>query len=124
MAGVLSEFLGTQRINVDIHGFAANGLPGNLSAVRHFDTAEQLGSEIIEARLWAGLHYRGSTEAGVELGQKSLITISTTRSRPSERSGPAAVQSLLGTMGRTDNRPARTFVRACAIGKHGSSTDE
>ena len=70
MAGVLSEFLGTQRINVDIHGFAANGLPGNLSAVRHFDTAEQLGSEIIEARLSAGLHYRGSTEAGVELGQK------------------------------------------------------
>ena len=26
--------------------------------------------KIIEARLWAGLHYRGSTEAGVELGQK------------------------------------------------------
>ena len=70
MAEVLSEFLGTTDINVDIHGFDDNGLPGNLNAVRHFDTAEQLRSEIIEARLWAGLHYRGSTEAGVELGQK------------------------------------------------------
>ena len=70
MAQVLSEFLETRHINVDIHGFDVNGLPGNLNAVRHFNTAEQLRSEIIEARLWAGLHYRGSTEAGVELGQK------------------------------------------------------
>jgi len=70
MAEVLSEFLETPHINVDIHGFDADGLPGNLDAVRHVDTAEQLRSEIIEARLWAGLHYRGSTEAGVKLGQK------------------------------------------------------
>ena len=70
MAEVFSEFLGTRHINLDIHGFDANGSPGNLNAVRHFNTAEQLRSEIIEARLWAGLHYRGSTEAGVKLGQK------------------------------------------------------
>ncbi len=70
MAEVLSEFLGTEDINVDIHGFDANGLPGNLNAVRHLNTAEQLRNEIIEARLWAGLHYRGSSEAGVELGRK------------------------------------------------------
>jgi hypothetical protein len=70
MAEVFSEFMGTQYINLDIHGFDANGTPGNLNAVRHFDTAEQLRSEIIEARLWAGLHYRGSTEAGVKLGRK------------------------------------------------------
>jgi len=70
MAEALSDFLGTQQINVDIHGFDGNGLPGNLDAVRHFETAEQLRREIIEARLWAGLHYRGSTEAGVKLGQQ------------------------------------------------------
>src|SRR5262245_41487274 len=70
MAEVLSEFLGTEDINVDIPGFDANGLPGNLNAVRHFNTAQQLRNEIIEARLWAGLHYRGSTEAGVELGRR------------------------------------------------------
>src|SRR5262249_20548218 len=33
MAEALSEFLGTQQINVDIHGFDADGLPGNLDAV-------------------------------------------------------------------------------------------
>jgi len=70
MAEVFSEFLETEHINLDIHGFDANGLAGNLNAVRHFDTAEQLRSEIIDARLWAGLHYRSSTEAGVRLGQK------------------------------------------------------
>ena len=37
---------------------------------RHFDTAAQLRTEIINARLWAGLHYRGSSEQGVKLGQK------------------------------------------------------
>ena len=70
MAEVLTEFLGTEQIDVNIHGFDAAGTAGNLDAVRHFDSAEQLRSEIVEARLWAGLHYRASSEAGVDLGRK------------------------------------------------------
>jgi hypothetical protein len=70
MAEVLTEFLGTERIDVNIHGFDAAGTAGNLDTVRHFDSAEQLRSEIVEARLWAGLHYRASSEAGVDLGRK------------------------------------------------------
>ena len=64
---MLTEFLGTNRIDVDIHGFDA---VGPLHAVRHFDTADQLRQEIVDARLWAGLHYRKSSEAGVDLGRK------------------------------------------------------
>ena len=45
-------------------------LAGNLDAVRHFDSAERLRSEIVEACLWAGVHYRASGEAGVDLGRK------------------------------------------------------
>jgi hypothetical protein len=70
MAEVFEAFLGSDRIDLDIHGFDAAGAPGNLDAVRHFDTGEQLRHEIIDARLWAGLHYRLSSEAGVELGRK------------------------------------------------------
>jgi hypothetical protein len=70
VAEVLTEFLGTDRIDVDIHGFDVNGAPGNLDAVRHFDEASQLREEIVNARLWAGLHYRGSSEAGVDLGRQ------------------------------------------------------
>jgi hypothetical protein len=70
MAEVLTTFFGTDAIDVDIRGFDPLGPPGNLDAVRHFDTADRLRAEIEDARLWAGVHYRGSSEAGVQLGQK------------------------------------------------------
>jgi hypothetical protein len=38
--------------------------------VRHFDTPNDLRHEIIDARLWAGLHYHFSGVAGVVLGRK------------------------------------------------------
>ena len=68
VAEVLLEFFGTDRINVDIHGFDATGPAGNLNAVRHFETADDLRTEIVNARLWGGLHYRGSSEVAVDLG--------------------------------------------------------
>jgi hypothetical protein len=69
MAEVFSSFLGTNQIGLDIHGFDAAGPAGNLNAVRHFDTPNQLRHEIIDARLWAGLHYHFSGVAGVVLGR-------------------------------------------------------
>jgi len=41
----------------------------NLDAVRHFEKADDLGDEIVDARVWAGLHYRFSGLAGVNLGK-------------------------------------------------------
>jgi VCPO second helical-bundle domain len=69
MAEVFSSFLGTNQIDLDIHGFDPTGPPGNLDAVRHFDTPNDLRHEIIDARLWAGLHYHFSSVAGVVLGR-------------------------------------------------------
>jgi len=66
----VTTFLGTDRIDVDVHGFDAAGANGNLDAVRHFDTASEWREEILNARLWAGLHYRGSSEAGIDLGRR------------------------------------------------------
>jgi VCPO second helical-bundle domain len=70
MAEVFSEFLGTDDIDLDIHGFDAAGAAGNLDAVHHFDTAAELRTEVVNARLWGGIHYRFSSEAGVQLGEK------------------------------------------------------
>ena len=70
MAEVFSAFLSTHKIDLDIHGFDPAGPAGNLNAVRHFDTPNELRREIIDARLWAGLHYRFSSVAGVDLGRK------------------------------------------------------
>ena len=69
LAEVLRLFLGTNRIDLDIHGFDPAGPAGNLNAVRHFVTLNELRSEIIDARLWAGLHYHFSGVAGVALGR-------------------------------------------------------
>ena len=69
MAEVFSSFLGTQRFNLDIHGFDAAGPVGNMNAVSHFEMANDLRNEIIYARLWAGLHYHFSSVAGVVLGR-------------------------------------------------------
>jgi hypothetical protein len=66
---VLSTFLGTNRIDIDIHGFDATGAAGNLDAVHHFDRANDMRAEIVNARTWGGVHYRSSTEAGVALGR-------------------------------------------------------
>jgi hypothetical protein len=70
MAEVFSSFLGTNQIGLDIHGFDAAGPAGNLNAVRHFDMPNDLRHEIIDARLWAGLHYHFSGVAGVVLGRQ------------------------------------------------------
>jgi hypothetical protein len=70
MAEVFRTFLGTNQIGLDIHGFDPAGPAGNLDAVRHYDMPNDLRHEIIDARLWAGLHYRFSSVAGVVLGRK------------------------------------------------------
>ena len=70
MSDVFSAFLGSNQINLDIHGFDPNGPAGNLNAVQHFSTADDLRTEIVNARVWGGLHYRFSVVAGVLLGQK------------------------------------------------------
>ncbi len=70
MAEVFSTVLDTNHIDLDLHGFDAAGPPGNLDAVRHYEMPNDLRHEIIYARLWAGLHYRFSSVAGVVLGRK------------------------------------------------------
>ena len=70
MAEMFSTFLGTNRIDLDIHGFDPAGPAGNLNAVRHYDMPNDLRDEVIYARLWAGLHYHPSSVAGVVLGRQ------------------------------------------------------
>ena len=69
MAAVFSALRCTNHINVDIHGFDPTGPAGNLNAVRHFDSADALRTEVENARVWGGLHYRFSIVAGMNLGR-------------------------------------------------------
>lgn len=69
MAEVFSTFLRSQQINLTIHGFDPKGAPGNLDATQTFATAADLRTQIVNARVWGGVHYRFSGEAGAAMGQ-------------------------------------------------------
>jgi hypothetical protein len=64
MAEGFSEFLDTNRIDVTLTSTAVPTMP-----IRHFERARDLRAEIIDARLWGGLHYRDSSIKGVALGR-------------------------------------------------------
>ena len=66
LADVLVNALGTQTINTTIWGATGGGT--TLTTTRQFDTAKQLEDEIVNARVWAGLHWRNSDIAGVNIG--------------------------------------------------------
>jgi hypothetical protein len=64
IAEVLTRFLGTDQLDVDVQGTPS------LSVTRHFATADDLRAEADNARIWAGLHYRFSVQAGSLLGRE------------------------------------------------------
>jgi hypothetical protein len=66
LADVLVNALGTQMINTTIWGATDGGT--TLTTTRQFDTVQQLEDEIVNARVWAGLHWRNSDIAGVNIG--------------------------------------------------------
>ena len=64
VAEVIARFMGTDAINIDLVGNA------NFSATRHYATVQDLRTEVANARVWGGLHYRFSTVAGLQLGKE------------------------------------------------------
>jgi len=69
---VVARLVGTHRIDVDMDSV----LPGT---THHFATLEQLVREVGNARVWAGLHWRFSTEAGGRLGGLVALEVLSTR---------------------------------------------
>jgi hypothetical protein len=67
-AEVAAKLLDTHRIELNIWG-AVGRNQTTLTTSRHYATVEDLDREIVNARVWAGLHFRYSGEAGVKLGR-------------------------------------------------------
>lgn len=61
--------LGTRHIDVTLHG-SADGTPNNWAATQTFTRVDDLQRQIVNARVWAGLHYRDSADAGIRLARK------------------------------------------------------
>jgi hypothetical protein len=68
MSEVFTAITGTNKFDLTILGF--DPATGAMTASRTFATADALRDEIVNARVWAGVHYRFSGEAGVKLGEK------------------------------------------------------
>ena len=64
-AYVFMAFLGTANINLDL----TSTVPNLMHPTRHFATVNDLVTEIVNARVWVGFHFRSSDLAGVRLGQ-------------------------------------------------------
>jgi len=65
---VLKTALKTDNIDVDFPGATGGGT--TLTTSRHFATVEDLDAQVVEARIYAGLHYRNSVLAGETLGKQ------------------------------------------------------
>jgi hypothetical protein len=65
-AEVLAAFFDTNRIDLDL----TSAVPNLTHATRHYDRVTDLVQEIINARVWGGIHYRESVVKGVDLGRK------------------------------------------------------
>ena len=63
---VYTALLGTTNINLDIPGATGGGTA--LTTSRHYATVKGLDNQIVDARVWAGLHFRYSGKQGVKLG--------------------------------------------------------
>jgi len=57
-------FFGTDRIAFDMHSGRFPGQP------RHFERFSQAMKEIIDARVWGGIHFRNADEQGATIGKK------------------------------------------------------
>lgn len=63
LAYSLAKVMRTQRIDLDVDA-------ANIGVTRHYTHRDQLLTEVGEARIWGGLHYRFSTEAGLDIAKQ------------------------------------------------------
>ena len=64
VVNALQDFFGTDRIAFDVSSPRFPGRP------RHFDRFSDLLEEIVEARIWGGIHFRTADVQGAEIGEK------------------------------------------------------
>lgn len=63
----MQEFFGTDEIGFDI---VSSRFPGTPAQTRHFDRFSHALDEVIEARIWGGIHFRTADTQGAVLGEK------------------------------------------------------
>lgn len=65
-AEVFAAFFGTKQIEVDL----ASTAPNVLQRERHYAHVDDLTQEVMNARVWGGIHFRDATLTGIEMGRE------------------------------------------------------
>jgi hypothetical protein len=75
----MRQFFGTDKIAFDI---VSTRFPGTPAQTRHFESFSGALDEVINARVWGGIHFRTADEQGAKLGKAVANgTASTSSSR-------------------------------------------
>jgi hypothetical protein len=85
MSDVLAQALGTTDVNVTIWG--SNAGTSTLNVQRTFQTVHDIQSQVIDARVWGGLHWRSSVVGGETLGNEVAGWILSRYFRPTRDDG-------------------------------------
>ncbi|MHB0857657.1 MAG: fibronectin type III domain-containing protein [Anaerolineae bacterium] len=111
-AEVLTQFFGTDQIDLDLE----SGVTGT---TRHYATAADLRTEIVNARTWGGLHFRTSSLLAVDLGQQLVADglASHFASDPTTDTGQHAATSG-GIRKFVDGLPGLTDANANNLGQY------
>jgi hypothetical protein len=66
--GTVANFFGTDKVAITVPSFRTlNGVP---IAPRHFDRLSDALDEVVEARIWGGIHFRTADVQGTVIGKK------------------------------------------------------
>ncbi len=64
----MADFFGTDKVEFDVvSGRSLNGVP---IPPRHFERFSDAIKEVVDARVWGGIHFRTADEQGAEIGKK------------------------------------------------------
>ena len=63
----MQEFFGTDKIGFDM---VSSRFPGTPAQTRHFDRFSHALKEVIDARVWGGIHFRTADTQGAVIGKK------------------------------------------------------
>jgi hypothetical protein len=66
----MRDFFGTDAVGFDI---VSTRFPGTPAQTRHFDRFSQALREVIDARVWGGIHFRTADRQGAAIGEKVAL---------------------------------------------------
>src|SRR5262249_52260638 len=70
MAHTIDEFFGTKKLTIHLTAFSVPGHPAPTGVTHTFTKTQDMLKEVIEGRIFGGMHYRTSVVHGIVMSNK------------------------------------------------------